>query len=250
MSAPETRYTRSADGTNLAYQLSGDGPLDLVLTHGTGIPFDLLADDAGFVRLRKRLDTFCRTVWFEGRGMGASEGDPRDANPGEMSEADLTAVLDAVGFDRPALVAEGTSGGGVIHYSVTRPERVSALVLVNSFAHYVRDDDYPWGVPSESLDSLVTAVKENWGTGGFVEMVAPSRVGDERFRAWDARSVRFGGGPYQTAEMTRAGFEQDVRQLLPSVSVPTLVLHREGDRFIRLGAGGTWPITSPMPSSC
>jgi class 3 adenylate cyclase len=234
---PETHYTRSADGTNLAYQVSGGGPLDLVLTHGTGIPIDLLAEDAGFSRLRRRLDTFSRTVWLEGRGMGASEGDPREAMAAEIGDADLIAVLDAAGFERPALVSVDAIATGAIHFSVTRTERLSALVLVSSYAHYLREKDYPWGVPSESLDRLVTAVKERWGTGGFVEVVAPSRVGDEHFRAWYARSVRFGGGPDQIAEMTRAGFAQDVRHLLTSISVPTLVVHRQGDRFIRLGAG-------------
>jgi class 3 adenylate cyclase/pimeloyl-ACP methyl ester carboxylesterase len=234
---PETQYARSADGTNLAYQVSGDGPLDLLLLNGTAIPIDLLSEDAGFVRFRKRLDTFSRTVWFEGRGMGASEGHRGETLEGEIFDADLIAVLDAVGFERSALLSVDAAVTPAIHFAVTRPERVSALVLVNGYAHYVRETDYPWGIPSESLDRLVTAVKENWGTGGFVEVVAPSRVADERFRAWYARSVRFGGGPDQIAEMARTGFAQDARQLLPSISVPTLVLHREGDRFIRLGAG-------------
>jgi class 3 adenylate cyclase len=235
--APETCYTRSADGTNLAYQVSGDGPHDVVFRHGTGIPTDLLSEDAGFIRLRRRLDTFSRTVWFEGRGMGASEGHPREGLAAEIGDADLIAVLDAVGFERPAFVSMDAVATGPIRFSATHPERVSALVLVNTFAHYVRETNYPWGVPAESLDRLVTGVKEGWGTGGFVEVVAPSRVGDEHFRAWYARSVRFGGGPDQIAEMTRAGFDTDVRALLPSISCPTLVLHREGDRFIRLGAG-------------
>jgi class 3 adenylate cyclase len=234
--APETQYTRSADGTNLAYQVSGDGPHDVVFTHGTGIPIDLLSDDAGFIRLRRRLDTFSRTVWFESRGMGASEGHPREATT-EIGDADLIAVLDAVGFERPTFVSVDATVTPAIHFSVAHPERVTALVLVSSYAHYVRETDYPWGIPPESLDRLVTTVKENWGTSGFVEVVAPSRVGDEHFRAWYSRSVRFGGGPDQIAELTRAGFAQDVRHLLPCISVPTLVLHREGDRFIHLGAG-------------
>jgi len=179
--APETRYTRSADGINLAYQLTGDGPLDLVFQNGTGIPVDLLSEEPGFVRLRRRLDTFSRTVWFEGRGMGASEVTPERR-----------------WRERPALTSSRywTQSG-------------------SSDRHSCR----------------------NWGTGGFVEIVAPSPVGDERFRARYARSVRFGGGADQIAEMTRAGFAQDARKLLPSVPVPTLVLHREGDRFIRVGAG-------------
>jgi class 3 adenylate cyclase len=235
--APETRYIRSADGTNLAYQVSGDGPLDLVFLVGGPFPIDLLSEDPGFIRVRKRLCAFSRTVWSDARGMGASEGDRRDALRGQISDADLTAVLDAVGFERPALVAEELTGGRAIHFSVTHPERVSALVLVNTYAHYVREDDYPWGVPPERLDRFATSLKEGWGTAEIVEFVAPSRIADERFRAWFARSARFGAGPDQVADLLRANVQTDVRPLLPSISVPTLVLHREGNRFIRLGAG-------------
>jgi class 3 adenylate cyclase len=234
---PETQYTRSADGTNLAYHVRGVGPFDLMFANDSGLPIDLMSEDPGFLRVRKRLDTFSRSVWFDARGWGASEGDPRDANMGEISDADIIAVLDAVDFERPALVAEGASGGVAIHFSATHPERVSALVLVNSFAYYVREDDYPWGVPPEILDRLVAATKERWGTAAVLEVAAPSRVADERFRAWYARSARFTGGPDQVADMVRAGLANDVRPLLPFVSCPTLVMHREGDRFIQLGAG-------------
>jgi class 3 adenylate cyclase len=234
---PETHYTHSADGTNLAYQTGGDGPLDLVFMHGSGVPVDLLWDDPGFVRIRKRLDTFSRTVWFDGRGWGASDGDPRDCLRGEIIGADLIAVLDAAGFERPALVADTTSGLGAMHFSARHPERLSALVLVNSFAHYLREEDHPWGIPLEDLDQIIAAVKQVWGTTAFVDVTAPSRAADGRFRAWFARSVRFNGGPDQVGDFVRACFQDDARPLLPSISVPTLVLHREGDRTIDLGAG-------------
>jgi pimeloyl-ACP methyl ester carboxylesterase len=224
--APETHYTRSADGTNLAYQVSGDGPLELVFLHGTGIPIDLLPEDPGFVRLRRRLDSFSRTVWWDRRGFGASEGDARDALPGEIFDGDFAAVLDAAGFDRPALVAEGTSGGRAIHFSTTHAERVSALVLLNSYAHYVEENDYPWGIPREDLDRRVAFLREGWGTTGNLEMSAPSRVADERFRAWFARAMRFILGPDQMADLLRANYQADLRPRLPFISVPTLVLHR------------------------
>ena len=236
---PETRYTRSADGTTLAYRVSGKGPLELVFDTAGGIPIDLLSEDPGFVRFSKRFGSFSHALWFDARGWGASEGDPRvsfiDAT---VSDADLTAVFDAVGFRRPALVAFDMSGRSAVHFSVTHPERVSALVLINSYAYYVREDDYPWGIPPEGIDQVVAFYKHNWGsTAGLVEIVAPSRVADKRFRTWNARMARFGSGPDQAAEVTRASFDQDVRLLLPFVSVPTLVLHREGDRFIHVGAG-------------
>jgi class 3 adenylate cyclase len=235
--APETHYTRAADGTNLAYQVSGDGPLDLVFLHSGGIPIDLLPDDPGFLRVRKRLDTFSRTVWWDARGTGASEGDPWESRAGEIFDADLTAVLNEVRFERPALVGEGTSGGRAIHFSAAYPERVSALVLVNSFAHYVREEGYPWGLPPESIDRFVAVIKDAWGTAALAEAMTPSRIGDERFRAWYARATRFSRGPDRVAAITRANLEIDLRALLPSISARTLVLHREGNPWVHLGAG-------------
>jgi class 3 adenylate cyclase/pimeloyl-ACP methyl ester carboxylesterase len=234
---PETHYTRSADGTNLAYQVSGDGPLELVFVHSAAIPIDLLSEDPGFVRVRRRLDSFSRNVWFDARGLGASEGDPTDNVAGEIFDDDLTALVDAVGFERPAIVGGSVRGTTAIHFSVTHPERVSALVLYNSYAHYVQEDDYPWGFPREDLEGHVAAIKGMWGTPREPGILAPSRVADERFRAWYTRSTRSFGGPDQIADLVRALWEADVRALLPSISIPTLVLHRAGDRYINLGAG-------------
>jgi class 3 adenylate cyclase len=232
---PETHYTRSADGTNLAYQITGDGPIDLVFCHWAP-PIDHLSDDPGFVRVRRRLGTFSRTLWFDPRGMGASEGDPRDSQAGGIYNRDLTAILDAVGFERPAMVAAGQTGPAAIHFAVTHTQRVSALVLVNTYAHYLIEDDYQWGFPREDLN--VTVIRERLlDPAAALDVLAPSRAGDERFRAWFARSARFRGGPDKLAELTRGSYESDVRPLLSSVSVATLVLHREGNRYIDLGAG-------------
>jgi class 3 adenylate cyclase len=233
---PETSYTRSADGTNLAYQVSGNGPIELVVMHG-GIPIDLLSEDPGFLRVQRRLGTFSRTIWFDARGGGASAGDTRGYRAGDSFDADLTAVLNTVGFERPALVGAGEAGGIAIHFSATHPERVSALVLVNTCAHYVQEEDYPWGVSPESLDRLLDSLKETWGTSAAVEMLAPSRIANDRFLAWYARSARVGVGPDVVADFVRASFEADLRPFLPSISCRTLVLHREGNRFIHLGAG-------------
>jgi pimeloyl-ACP methyl ester carboxylesterase len=232
---PETHYARSADGTNLAYQVSGDGSREVMFHNAGGFPIDLLSEDPGFVRVRRRLDSFSRTVWSDARGLGASEDNSRDSVAGETADADIAAVLDAVGFERPALLGGDSSGLRAIHFSATHPERISALVLVNSFAHYVQEEDYPWGIPPDDLDGIVSAFRQTWGTPlALVEVSAPSRMADEHFRAWAARSMRFSGGPDQVADLIRANLEIDLRPLLPSISVPTLVLHREGNRYIRL----------------
>jgi class 3 adenylate cyclase len=235
---PETRFTHSGDGTRLAYQVSGQGPLNLVFWREEALPIDLMWDDPWFVRLSKRLGAFSRTVWYESRGIGASEGDYWDLVTGERHIADILAVVDAaVGSEPAALVAWGAPGVTAIEFSVAHPERVSALVLVNSFAHYVREDDYPWGLSRTSLDRLVAAIKEGRDTGEILEVQAPSRITDERFRAWWARAQRLGVGAELFGESARVVVEWDVRPLLTSISVPTLVVHREDDRYIRLGAG-------------
>jgi pimeloyl-ACP methyl ester carboxylesterase len=117
---PETHYTRSVDGTNLAYQVSGEGPLGMVFFQWA-VPIDLQSEDPGFLRFRRRLATFSRTVWFDLRGIGASSGDARDSLTGNVRDADLAALLDEVGFERAALVAEARSGHRAIHFSVTHP---------------------------------------------------------------------------------------------------------------------------------
>jgi class 3 adenylate cyclase len=236
---PETRFTHSEDGTRLAYQVSGEGPLNLVFVRAESMPLDLMWDDPWFVRLSKRLGRFSRTVWEDPRGIGASEGDWRTWVTGESSDADILAVLDAaVGSEPVALLGWGPAGVTAIQIAVRHPDRVSALVLVNSYAHYVQEDDYPWGIPRASLDRVAAASPGLRDTGAALELLAPSRSTDERFRGWWARTQRLGVGAEQFGEAARLFLERrDVRPLLASVSVPTLVLHREGDRLVRLGAG-------------
>jgi class 3 adenylate cyclase len=235
---PESHYVRSADGTKIAYQVTGEGPRDLVILGGGPIPLDLLWDDPGFIRLSRRLSTFCRTTWFELRGWGASEGSGMDNLNGEIFNADLCAVLDANALERVALFGWGYSTAQALHFAVTHPDRLDALVLFNSYAHYMREDDYPVGLPAEEIDDFMARFQEGWwGTGGTFELLAPGRVRDERFRTWWTRSSHLQLGSDQIVEVLRATMDLDMRPLLPSISVPTLVLHREGNRFIEVGAG-------------
>jgi class 3 adenylate cyclase len=236
---PETRFARSADGTRLGYQVSGEGPLNLVFVRDETVPLDLMWDDPWFLRLSKRLGRFSRTIWDDPRGVVASEGDWRARlMTGERRDADLLAVIDAVvGSEPAALVGWGTGGLTVIQFSVMHPDRVRALVLVNSYAHYVREDDYQWGLPRASLDRLAAVSQDGRDTGAELELIAPSRSSDERFRTWWARTQRLGVGAELFAESARAAVERDVRPLLGLVLVPTLVLHREDDGWVRVGAG-------------
>jgi class 3 adenylate cyclase len=145
-------------------------------------------------------------------------------------------VLDAAESESVALLCASGGGPNAIHFTATYPERVSALLLCNTYAHYVRDDDYPWGVPAQSLDWFMTQVKDTWGTPANAQILAPSRSADDRFRQWWARNQRLGVSPAQLADIIRTGFELDVRPSLSAIHVPTLVLHRQGNRYIRVGA--------------
>jgi class 3 adenylate cyclase/pimeloyl-ACP methyl ester carboxylesterase len=235
--SPVTRYATAPDGVSIAYQITGDGPLDLVFLQASTFPIDLLWDEPSFVRVARRLRGFSRTVWCEARGMGASGGNFEDRFVDEIVNGDLTAVLDAVGRGQVVLVATSYGGPVVIRYAASHPERVAALVLIDSFAHYVREDDYPCGLPSDALDRYFDSPQESWGTGVGLDIFAPTRTGDDAFRAWWARNERLGIGVDQVVGSVRASLRQDVRALLSTLVVPTLVVHRRGNRYIQVAAG-------------
>jgi class 3 adenylate cyclase len=235
--ASETHYTRSADGTHIAYQVSGSGPIDLVSMVAQAVPIDLMWDDPGFRRLGRRLGTFSRTIWLELRGVGASGGDPVDSSRGGHFVDDLNAVLDDLRCGPVALLGASAFGQNAIAYAAAEPERVRALVLASTYAHYLRDADCPFGIPAERFEDWLDQAERIWGTEATVELLTPSQAGDEQFRQWWLRSSRLGVSPRQLTDMTRAAFPRDVRPLLGSIRVPTLVLHRAGDRYIRSASG-------------
>jgi class 3 adenylate cyclase/pimeloyl-ACP methyl ester carboxylesterase len=230
-------YVRSADGTNIAYQVSGNGRSDLVFMIGAALPIDLIWDDPGPIRVRKRLASFTRTIWFEHRGVGSSGGDPVEGVRGDRFDDDLVAVLEDADCGAIVLVAATSHGANAIAFAAAHPERVRALVLLDTYAYYVRDADCPWGVPVDRVEAFLEASGRLWGTTATVAVVAPSRADDERFCQWWARCSRLGGTPEQLKDVLRVSFRRDVRPLLSRIRVPTLVLHRQGDRFIRADAG-------------
>jgi pimeloyl-ACP methyl ester carboxylesterase len=232
---PVTKYAKAPDGVSVAYQVSGGGALDVLFRPGMGIPIDLFWDEPRFVRFAKRLGGFSRVVMADLRGVGASGGDVRDSVVGAIGDSDVTSVLDAVGCQRVVLFGTGLGGPATIRYATHHPERVQALVLVDTFAYLVREDDYPWGLPPESLERRADALAEMWGTGATADVIAPSKSSDEAFRAWWARAERLSSAANQIAAILRALVLQDVRALLPTLTVPTLVLHRVGNLSVPIG---------------
>src|SRR5262245_59320025 len=187
-----------------------------------------MAEEPGLIRVRHRLDQFCRNVWLDTRGMGSSDRhlDVAHATSEGVRNAQISAVADAVGSDRFALLACGVTGPVGIRYATAHPERISALILYHSFASMVRDDTCPWGWPKRFIEERLPAwTAETWGTGQHTGP-APSRKDDARLWEWVARSQRLWSSPSVAGEWNRAGFLYDVRDRLDAVRAPTLVLRR------------------------
>ncbi len=233
---PIIKYCKSADGVSLAYQVLGDGPLNVLWTPNDAFPIDLLMDESGFLHLAKRLGRFSRALFCDGRGMGASGGNALDRYTEDVADADLTARLDAEGFDSAVLIGYSAGGPSAIRYAVMHPGRVSALILIETFAHYVREPGYPVGFSPNTLARHLAWLSEQWGSGAALGL-APSKASDAAFQERFTRFERLGRRPDQAAHLSRLGFEQDVRHLLAAISVPTLVLHRAEDSYIRVEAG-------------
>jgi class 3 adenylate cyclase len=223
---PETTYARLGED-RIAYQVLGEGP-DLVLTMGAFGHVDLQWEDPATAVFLRRLASFSRLILFDRRGTGASDPLPEPTPPPwEGYAEEVTAVMDAVGSRRAALMATTAEAGPMaLFFAATRPERTSALVLGNATAKYVAADDYPIGIPPERADAIISRVEDTWGTAEPVATAIPSRAGDERFRRWVARMQRSMASPRTVHVFLRALFQVDVRPLLPLVQAPVLVLHR------------------------
>jgi pimeloyl-ACP methyl ester carboxylesterase len=222
-----TRYVRSGD-VSLAYQVHGEGPIDLVLVNGFLSNVEVLWEEPGVVRWRERLGEFARLVVFDRRGSGLSDRVAR-MPPVTEEVADLAAVLDAVGSERAVLFGYGAGSAACVAFAAQFPERTRALVLYAAVTRGERADDMPWLPTPAERDERRRYLLEHWGEGSNIELLAPSSAHDPGLRDWFARLERASISPGQLPEAMRAVGATDVRDLLPRVHVPTLVLHRTGD---------------------
>jgi class 3 adenylate cyclase len=233
---PETKYARLGED-RIAYQVVGDGPPDLVLTLNSFGHVDVGWEEPGYALFLRTLASFSRVILFDRRGTGASDPLPVGAlPPWESYGEDLVAVLDEVGSEQAAIMAQLDASPMAIFFAGTRPERTSALILANASAKYTAADDYPIGVPPDVAEALVAQLDQLWGTEAMVLQV-PSRAGDERFRRWIAKAQRTVGSPRVVQAYMRAMFEVDARPILPLIHAPTLVLHRSNVQFIPVQHG-------------
>jgi pimeloyl-ACP methyl ester carboxylesterase len=225
----EIRYANSG-GVNVAYQVSGAGPVDLVLVGGWVTHIEAAREDPGIERFQDSLRRFSRVVDFDKRGTGLSDRVP-DAQLPTMEERmdDIRAVMDAVGLERASLFGFSEGGSLAMLFAATYPHRTASLVLWGSFGSMVRRPDYPWGLTEEQIEQAARAYGERWGTGVALSAFSPTRGDDAAARAWWARFQRLAASPGAAVALLRMNAEIDVRGALSAISAPTLVLHRRQD---------------------
>lgn len=234
---PETRYARTDQGY-VAYQVFGEGPKDLLFITNWATNLEVMWEEPSLARFLDRLGSFARVICYDRRGTGVSDPVPLARLP-TLDEwmDDARAAMDAAGSKEAAVLGNTEGGPMAMLLAASYPERVSSLVLLNTFARLVRADDYPIGLPRESVPRLVDEYEAAWGTGRLVELSAPAVAGDARFREWLARYERLSMPPGAATRMFAWVVEMDVRAILPSIQAPTLVVHREGNLYHRVAFG-------------
>ncbi len=235
MPAPETRYARSGD-VNIAYQVIGEGRLDLILALGFATHVEVLWELPAYAHFVERLISFARVIVFDKRGMGLSDR-PSVLATFEEQLDDIRAVLDAIGSERAALFGFAEGGPMCLLFAATYPERTAALVLCASYAKATRSADYPFGLPPDVQDMVVRKIAARWGRETlFAHATAPSLADDGVFRRWLWREQRYAMSPGAALAWYRMTTEIDIRHVLPVIRVPTLILHRSEDTAMDPGA--------------
>jgi pimeloyl-ACP methyl ester carboxylesterase len=234
---PQTRYAKSGR-YNIAYQVTGDGPFDLLWVPGFVSNVELGWDEPLLARFFARLASFSRLILFDKRGTGLSDRVPVDELPIlEERMEDLVAVLDAVGSQRAALVSHSEGGSLAVLFAATYPERTIALVTLGMFANRRWSPDYPWAPKREDRIAEIAAMERDWGVDSGVTKLAPSAARDEAFARRLATYFRRSASPGAAAALMRTNTEIDTRHVLPTVRVPTLVVQRTGDRDTNVEEG-------------
>ena len=234
---PTTRYARSGD-YSIAYQVVGDASIDLIYVPGFISHVEFAWEDPEFARFLGRLASFTRLILFDKRGTGLSDRVPvRQLPTLEERMDDVRAVMDAAGSERAALFGVSEGGPMSMLFATTYPERVLALVLYGTYAKRVRDASYPWAPTLDEHRENLDLVERDWGGPTQVQTWAPSVADDDRFKRWWGQYVRLGASPAAARAVLEMTLEIDVREILSAVRVPTLILHRTGDRRIDVGGG-------------
>ncbi|QQS45663.1 MAG: alpha/beta fold hydrolase [Acidobacteriota bacterium] len=234
---PEVHYARSGE-VNIAYQVIGDAPLDLVFVMGWVSHLEYFWSEPSFARFLRRLSTFARVILFDKRGTGLSDSVPLDQLPTlEQRMDDVRAVMDAVGSERAVLCGVSEGGPMCSLFAATYPEKTIALIMIGSYARRLKGDGYPWGPTEEEREQFFDEIRTHWGGPVGLEERAPSMIHDRQFCDWWAAYLRHGASPGAALALTRMNTEIDIRHVLPSVRVPSLIIHRTGDMCLKVEEG-------------
>jgi len=231
MNVPVTKYAKAPDGTSVAFQIVGGGPVDLVYAPGIWSNVELMWEEPRWARFLERLASFARLIAFDMRGVGLSDRGPQPPTI-ELQRDDIEAVMDAAGVREGVVFAGARAASMSMLFAATHPERTKALVLYAPVAKTVATPDFPHGKTVEEQSAFVERFVREVGTGRNLALQAPSVADDERFVAWWARFERLVASPSAYEELARIFSDVDVRGVLPAIHVPTLVLHREGDAIV------------------
>ena len=234
---PETHYASSGD-VNLAYQVFGAGPVDLVFVMGWVSHLEYFWREPHFAAFLRRLGTLARVILFDKRGTGLSDRVPLSQLPTlEQRMDDVRAVMEAVGSQRAVLFGVSEGGPLCTLFAATYPEKTAGLIMIGSYARRLRDVDYPWGPTRDDRDRYCRDIRANWGGPVGIEDRAPSLANDPAFREWWATYLRMGASPGAAEALTRMNADIDVRPILPTIGAPALVLHRRDDRCLLIEEG-------------
>ena len=232
---PQTRYAHSGD-VSIAYQVVGDGPIDLVFVMGWVSHLDYFWAEPSFARFLRRLASFSRLILFDKRGTGLSDRVGQLPTLEERMD-DVRAVLDAVGSRQAALLGVSEGGPLCALYATTYPERTRALVMIGTYAKRRWAPDYPWAPTDEQGERFLEEIQRTWGGAVGLEARAPTVAADPAFRDWWSTYLRMGASPGAAVALTRMNAAIDVRDVLPAIRVPTLILHRTEDRLLTIDEG-------------
>jgi class 3 adenylate cyclase len=227
---PETRYARSGE-VHIAYQVIGDGPIDLIYVPTWISQVEHYWEEPRVASFFGRLASFSRLIMFDRRGSGLSDPMPRAPTLEEQMD-DVVAVMEAADSERAGVFAQFEAGAMAALFAATHPERTTALMLYEATPRASWAPDYDWALRKEDRLAYNENSVASWGDGSRLRAFAPRSGNNEHFRRWFARLERLSASPGTAASLLRMHGEVDVRSVLPTIKVPTLVLHREGDQLI------------------
>jgi len=235
---PITRYTRSGD-INIAYQVFGNGPRDLVYVPGWISNIELMWDEPVLASILRRLATFSRVILFDKRGTGMSDPVPESRMPGlEERMDDVRAVMDAVGSEKATLMGHSEGGNMCLLFAATYPERTERLIVVGSYAKRVWSEDYPWAPEPTDREEEYVEIERTWGDPSAIpDYLLGARKDDEAFRHWLARYFRLSSSPGAAVHLMRMNTLMDTRAALPLIHAPTLCIYRTDDTDVLIDEG-------------